>query len=79
MKTVTVVLLVLYISGLLIAGNYNLHLINSNERFEFGKLYYAWMLKTGKNIGAITGNAIKLDWKPELLLGGNISSSNKTK
>ncbi|MBM3230452.1 hypothetical protein FJZ22_02230 [Candidatus Pacearchaeota archaeon] len=68
MKIVTLLLLFLYVAGLLIAGNHNLHLIEPEERFEFGKLYYAWLLKVGNNLGAITGNAIKLDWTPEVII-----------
>lgn len=78
MKLLVVFVLVLYVAGLLIAGNYNLHLIDKQERFEFGTLYYAWILKTSKNLGTITGNAIKLDWTPEITITEkNITNTTK--
>jgi hypothetical protein len=81
MKILTSLLLFLYIGGLLIAGNNNLHLIDDQERYEFGTLYYAWLLKAGKNLGTITGNAIKLDWTPEInvSLPANKTKTNQTK
>ncbi|MSS74979.1 hypothetical protein EXS73_02080 [Candidatus Pacearchaeota archaeon] len=78
MKIIVIIALFLYIAGLLIAGNHNLHLIDPEERFEFGKLYYAWTLKAGKNLGTITGNAIKLDWTPETTIPEK-NTTNKSK
>ena len=52
--------------------------IDPEERFEFGKLYYAWTLKAGKNLGTITGNAIKLDWTPETTIPEK-NTTNKSK
>lgn len=57
-------MLFLYLVGLFIASNHGLALADAHARSEFGKLYFEWGVKVGMNLGAITGNAIKLDWLP---------------
>lgn len=65
MKWKTVLFLIAFFIALLIASNHNLHLLNEQERYQFGDLYYSWLIKVGKNMGTITANVIKLEWIPE--------------
>ena len=64
MRLAVYVMLFLYIMALFIASNHQLALSKAEARSEFGKLYFEWGIKVGKNLGAITGNAIKLEWLP---------------
>jgi hypothetical protein len=64
MKWKTVLFLIAFFIALLIASNYNLYLLNAEERYQFADIYYSWLIHVGKNIGSITANVVKLEWIP---------------
>ena len=64
MRILMIVLMFFLIGGFFIISNDNLSLGNSEERMEFGEKYFAWVKNIFGNIGAVTGDVVKLEWLP---------------
>ena len=54
----------LIISGLVIINNKNLYVLDKNDLQTFSSDYSNWAEQIYKNMQAITGQAIKMDWIP---------------
>lgn len=59
MKILTILVIILFVSAFFIISNNNLKMKNPENINKFATLYYEWILKTGKNVVNVTGNAIK--------------------
>jgi len=64
MRILMIVLMFFLIGGFFIISNENLSLGNPEERSQFGEMYYSWLSNVFGNLGAITGDAVKLEWLP---------------
>ena len=69
-SAIIVILLLLFLISTFtgVVKDNSINLKTPSGVFEAGKLYFVWLGQAFDNIGAITGNAVKMDW----------SVSNKT-
>lgn len=65
MKFLIILTMVLFLSALFIISNNNISFKDSKEVSVFFELWINWNSKIFSNIKEITGNVIRLDWKPE--------------
>jgi hypothetical protein len=56
----------LVISGSFVLNGKNINLNSVDGIFEAGKLYLSFLGVAGKNLFTLTGNAVNLDWNPNL-------------
>jgi len=66
-------LLFAVVSGTMVFKGKNIDYSSSEGIFQAGKLYFSFLSLAGKNIFALTSNAVKLDWNP------NLSPQNSSK
>tara|TARA_Y100000034_G_scaffold67371_1_gene81266 strand:- start:3066 stop:3299 length:234 start_codon:yes stop_codon:yes gene_type:complete len=64
MRILMIILMFFLIGGFFIISNEDLSLGNSEERMQFGEMYFTWLSNVFGNIGAITGDVVKLEWLP---------------
>jgi len=66
MRILLVVLIFFVLGALFIISNNGLTLYNDEDFSDFSELYVLWLDSTYSNVQKVTGNAVKLDWLPEL-------------
>lgn len=73
-----VLLKILFVGALVIIGNYDLHIGDSQERQQFFDLYSEWTGKIFSQGVETTGYVVKFEWLPEVpeeeLEGVNLAS-----
>ena len=60
-----IVLMFFVLGSLLIISNNNLALSNQEDVENFEVLLVDWVSKIFENFKSITGNVVRLDWRPE--------------
>ena len=65
MKIAMIVLKLLFVGALVIVSNYNLHLLDSNERTQFFELYTGWADSLFRQGFEITSYVVKFEWLPQ--------------
>jgi len=64
MKITIIIVKLLFLGGLLILSNYNLHLSNSTERGIFFDSYYVWIGSLFDQGVQLTAYVVKFEWMP---------------
>lgn len=62
MKILIIILMFFVLGSLLIISNNNLVLSDDANLEVFGNLWLDWIGSIFKNLGSLTGNAVKMDW-----------------
>ncbi len=78
---VLIILLIIFfvVTASTLIKNKEINLTTFDGIVVAGKIYFKWLIHIGKNLGDITGEAIKMDWKGNVSenFSYNISNSSK--
>jgi len=65
MKLALFIIILLLMSIFFVISENNLSLREKENLTEFKEIYVDWAKKAGTNTLEVTGNIIKMDWKPD--------------
>ena len=74
-KILFIVIVVLVIGAFIIASARNIDFKEDEDRGNFVKAYFSWLLQLGRNMKQLTVHAIKLDWMPAKNITNESNSS----
>jgi len=70
------ILVFMFFGAFFIVSNHNLNLNEKENRIEFARAYYSWLVDMAGSVKSVTGAAIRAEWVPDKEINNSKDNSD---